>query len=275
MLHSMKIESDNERISVTSTDGIVLVDVPSVIILDSLENIIGIGITPENVQVDSPTEWETINSQLRFCNPLSLNDFRPVLAAKTINRLIFGVLHPTPDSVPSFWKRLFMKDVTEWQLSISGYEKLSKENQELFEYYAQKRGLVKVSRLFINGHLQDIEKIRWAENSLVFGVTALSISIFVLLTFGIMKFFEPFLNEQWQRLQTLTNDAIPVIIFVAYVLSIMSLSVFGCSLLWKVRATKSISDSMARIIMEETQMGVPRPIMNFLWRISSSPKIGG
>lgn len=274
MSHSLKIESNDEKISITSADGAVLVDVPSIILLDSLENIISIGVTPETIQKDSPDEWETIKSQLHFCNPFSIDDFHPDLAARTINRLIFWTIHPTPDSILPFWKRLFIKDITEWQLTIARYEKLPKKNQELFEYYAQKTGLVKVGRLAINGRVREIEKIRWAENSLVFGVTTLSSLIFLVM-FGIMKFFEPFINEQWQKIQTRTNDSIPLIIFVVCVLFIFSFSSFICSLIWKISATKSISASMARIIMEETKMGLPKPIMNFLWHASFSQKKQG
>jgi len=271
MLYSVKIDSANERILITSTDGVLLVDIPSVIVLDHLENIISIGVAPETIQKDSPAEWETIKSQFHFCNPLSIDSFRPVLAARTINRLIFEAIHPTSNSVPPIWKRLFMKDITEWQLHIAGYEKLQERNQKLFEYSAQKTSFVRVSRLSINGRSKEIENIRWAKNSLVFGVTTISISIWLLVMFGTVNFIEIFINEQWQ---TSTNNFMPLI-FIVYLLFFLMFAFCACSLIWKIYVTKFISDAMARIIMEETKMHFPKPIMDFLWRTSSSSKDGG
>lgn len=266
----MKINISNERIIISSPED-VLLDIPNTVAVDvAFERIIAIGLTSKDIE-EFHKENKNPKIQIGFLNPFSAIDFQPKIAAEVINKSVFHSIHPVEDSRLSFWKRIFFKTKTNWDINIVEYNLIDPKHKESFEYYAQKTGLVKVNELSINGNSVEIENIRLAEFSLAYGVSTISISIFSLISFATIQFLSSNLQAQ-----IITSNFIFTIIFVSlYIWLFLSFPYFVCRIIWKIIATKFISNSMARIIMNETKMHFSKPIMNFLWNMSFPTKDGG
>ncbi len=159
---------------IKSEDGLLLSDNPSLIALNEKEEIafdeknepVSIGETLEDIQERSPVGWEQTKSSIHLCNPFMTDDFRPALAAIVVSHLAHKTMNP---SSAEYQYGMTSKSA-KWQILIPDYEKLGEELQDLFEFYIQSSSWINVKKLMINGQPKEIQKYRWAEKAVKFGL---------------------------------------------------------------------------------------------------------
>lgn len=153
MSNFLAIKIHEERILISSADGLLLSNSSSLVEID--EN--GIEIRIDGISESLQGKPKVESPQITFCNPFLLDDFRPKLAARTICYLVYTVTHLSQES-----QNKNTNTPAEWRLSIAGYENLDKKVQDLFEFYIQNYSWAKAKTLSINNQPIAINRFEWA-----------------------------------------------------------------------------------------------------------------
>jgi len=157
MSNFLTIKIHEERILISSADGLLLSNSSSLVEIDEDGIEIRIDGISESLQGKPKVMSSQTESKITFCNPFLLDDFRPKLAAKTICYLVYTVTHFPQESQDKI-----TNTPAEWRLSIAGYENLDKKIQGLFEFYIQNYSWAKAKILSINNQPIVINRFEWA-----------------------------------------------------------------------------------------------------------------
>jgi hypothetical protein len=267
MIHSLTINIDSKRILITSADGSVLSNVPNIVALYGNDKPAIIGKTPEMFQEQAPKEWEQVKDKIRFCNLFSVDDFRPELAASTIDYLVYLATHPSVES-----QKKWAKDTITLQANILDYEKLNADIQELFEYYIHESSHIKVKSLLINNQVKtfDFDKIRWAKWSAGIGFLTVPVLIFLSMFF----LARATLGEQFLPPYSSDNGILFLAVFAVVLIFLVYFAIFMFIVVWKFATKNLVSNTISRVIIERYQ-SFPKPLTNLVWQKTTSNKNGG
>ncbi len=264
MIHSLTINIDNEKITTTSADGSVLNDMPNIVALYEKNKIISIGTTLEMIQEQTPKQWDNVKDKTHFCNLFSLADFRPELAASAIDFIVYSATHPSLES-----QKKWTKDTIILQVNILDYEKLDIFSQELFEYCVQELRLVNVKSLIVNNQEKPFSKIHLAKKMARLGLPAFIIFVFLLASILSLAL----LGERYSVIPEEEKWSF-LLVFMTVVFFLTYFASFIFVILWKYATRNLISDSVSIKIMESNKVGLPKSLMNLIWKKLPS-KIGG
>jgi len=264
MIYSLTINIDSEKIVILSEDGSKLTEVPNIVALDNNDKIASVGDTQESLQENLSENWEKIKTKIRFCNLFSQDGFRPELGASAINLLAYLATHATPES-----QKRWVKDSTNLKIKILGYEKISTGDKELFEYYIQETGLIRIKSVSVNNQATSLDKIRLAEWSAKFGILASYMFMFLLASYLSVFFWG-------ERYSPIPKDEV-LSFFVVFMIAVFLLIYFTGFIFivfWKFATRNLVSNTISRVIIEKNKMGLPKFLMNLLWQNPLS-KVGG
>jgi hypothetical protein len=163
---------------VRSDDGSLLSDSSSMISYADNYDVVKIVGLSEKLQNASNVSKDNTRLKVFSCNPFSLEDFRPDLAAIAINYLAFTIYQSEEMDIS--------KKSAEWRLDINGYEKLDKQAQETFEYNTQKYSWINIKGLSVNNQSVAIQKYRWAKNVIII-VHLFTSAVFYMLVINTLK----------------------------------------------------------------------------------------
>lgn len=256
MIHSLTFNIESERIVVISENGSVLTDIPNIVVFAKNNKIVSIGETQESLQKNYPQEWEQTKGKVRFCEIFSVDNFNPQLTANAINLLAYFTTHQSAES-----QNKWFKDTIELRLNISGYGKLKETARELFDYYTQEGGFVRIKSLVINNQVKALGKIRLAEWAAKIGIPfALSpmafLVIYVLKTIIGEKFSATIPDDKTWSFFAIFMLASILFIYVALFLSVV---------IWRITTRNLISDIVSKTIIERRKIGLPKRLVNLLW----------
>ncbi len=254
MLYSLVINLHDEKITITSTDGKFIKDGIAVVAFDEKEKVLSVGETLEYIQEQSPNEWERLKSKIYFCFPFSINNFQPKLAGISVNYWAYLASH-----LPAESQNRILKDSIDLQITIPGYEKLERNVQELFEYFVQKSGMVKVKKLSINNQSRTISFgwIEWALR-IIFPI------VFFTLFFIIFKIAQITIGTQLSA-PIPKNEIVMLFIIVIAIMSFtIYLGLFISVAIWKIAVKSYVSDVVSNAIIENANLGLPKPLLKLL-----------
>lgn len=256
MKYSLTIDINDKTISITSADGSVSSAFSNLVGLDENDKFLIIGRTSEEIQEQSPHEWEKMKDKTHFRNPFSLDYFKPDLAAPVIEYLAYLTIHPTPRSQMSL-----ITDSVELFLRIPEYEKMAEEAKELFEFHLQEILSFKVKFLLINDLAKDLSKIRQSKR-----MAKLGLPVFGMLVFLLAYIFSSSLLGDWSSPIPEDEKWLFLIVTVLAALFLIFIASFAFVVSWKFATKNLLSDSISRIIMERHKVGLPKPLMDWIWQ---------
>jgi hypothetical protein len=265
MLYSLKIKLHDEKITITSIDGQFLKDGIAVVAFDEKEKVLSVGETLEYIKEQSPNEWERLKSKIYFCYPFSIDNFQPKLAGISVNYWAYLASHISVESQKSI-----LKDSVDLQIRIPGYEKLEQDVQELFEYYVQKSWMVKVKGLSINNQSKTIS-FGWAEWALRIGFPIM----FFILFFIVFKIAEITMGTQLSAPIPSNERVTSFVIVIAIMFFLIYLGLFISVAIWKIVVKSYISDVVSIAIIENSNLGLPKPLLKLLRQKPFAQNNGG
>ncbi len=255
MKYQLKIEISEERIRIFSSEGQLLKEALPLVTFEK-EKIVDIGQSLEQVKSEIPTKWEDRKNALYTKNPFLFECFDPELAATSINFLSYSAINSSLNP-----RKTFFKYWVAWNLKFPRYEKLEKNLQEFFEYYAQKSLFIRAKTLLINNKIIPIEKTRKANNLLRYGFTVTPLFI-LLLASSILR---ATMGESFSAPIQEENTLLSLAIFTIGSLLLFFTAIFLHVLLWKLLTRSFVSSDIAREMVINSKLGLPKPLMKMLW----------
>lgn len=180
MSNLLNITITNDRILVRSDDGSLLSDSSNIIYFDDNFDVVKIDDLSEKLENASTAHKNNTQSKIFSCNPFSINNFRPDLAAIAINYLAFTIYQSEEIDIS--------KKSAEWRFDINGYEKLENKSQESFEYNVQKYSWINIKSLSLNNQSVAIQKYKWTKNAIIIGYL-FTCAIFYILVINTLNLF--------------------------------------------------------------------------------------
>ena len=255
-MRDLTIAVCESSIIIKDDEGRVLREGPALVALDEAGKVYGFGVTPQSFEASNPAEWEQIKSKIRFISPCLRGQFEPKYAAWTINWLAFLAIHPSEVER----RRLFRKDATRWQVIFPGYEQLSEENQDWFEYYVQRGLVVKVNALSINHQPKAISRLLWARLALRFGAPIAFCAFSMLIQWAAPMM----MGEQYSAPLTVETGIVFAGILVALMVVIAYSTIFIVALAWACAMRPFLPAVQRRAILSDAKLGLPKRIMRWL-----------
>jgi len=156
MSNILIIKIGNEKISITSDDGLLLLNTSSFIVVNEKERILNIG------EISGDTQHK---SNVRFFNPFLIDDFHPRLAGLAVIRSVESAIFSSSEP-----QKKILRNAREWHISIDGYERLDNESQDIFEYNVTQNSMfIRADKFFIHNQAIKPNKFLWAEKAVKAG----------------------------------------------------------------------------------------------------------
>ncbi len=267
MLYSLTITLHDEKITIRSLDGQFIKEGIAVVAYDDKEKVLSVGETSEFIQEKSPAIWNQVKSKVHFSYPFMINNFHPKLAGISANYWAYLASHTSLES-----QKRFIKDSVDLRLLIPDYEKLEPDIQELFEYYIQEPGLIRVKRLLINDQQKvKLNKFRWAEWGLLISITA----VFFILYFLADIITQVILCKHIFAMIPNSGTIFTFFAVIGIFILVLYFGLFVSVAIWEIIIKNFISDGVSDAIIENAKLGLPKPLLKLLRQKPSTQQGSG